>query len=156
MRLEQSDDVLLIETIVNTPEIAHFVLEDNDLIFQYSPNAIYLIVRDDHEFVAGVFILKRLFRNTVEIHTCLFRAFNGKREAAFLIYGWLIDNGINTLTTMVPNTYRHVKAFCQSVGMHKSGEIPAAFEKSGTLQTCTMYAITQDEMKEVLRCQPPQ
>lgn len=145
----------LVELTVNDPWIASFVLED-DQVYAHNSSVVALGVFDEHNQYQGCFLLVNKFKRVMEIHTCLMKDFTEKKRAAYLVYEWLIKNTeTNTLTTMVPSIYKHVRRFCLSVGMVDGGEIPAAFLKNGKLESVKVYSITRMEMENAL-CQQRQ
>lgn len=150
IHLELCEDSQLIEAIVNHIDIAPYVLEDNTS-FMFSKNTIALLIKD-YDKIMGCFILRPVFSLVLEVHTCMFKTFAHKKRAALELYNWVIDSDIETLTTMVPENYLNVRAFCRSVGMRDTGIIPNAFKKDGILQSCKTYAITREQIKEVI-CQ---
>ena len=135
-----------INTIVNSSDIAPFVLEGEAFSAPDSPSVKYIAVYNNSALV-GVFVLVQKYKFAWEIHTCLTAQCRG-RDALLagkltleLIFGTL---AISCLIANVPVCLRNAVWYCKRMGFKLVGVMPGCFYYA-CMQDCAIYTLTKEE-----------
>ena len=137
-----------ITAIVNSPDIAPFVLEGEAFSAPTSSAFIKYIGVYKSNNLVGVYIFNRRLKHMWEVHTCLTSACRGKsaliagKLAMALLFSAL---DITCLTTFVPAPFLHVQAYTTRMGFTLTGVLPNCFYYKGVVD-CYLYAITKEEV----------
>lgn len=146
MKLAETNDAALIESIICAPDIAPFVLEDGQA-FSYVEGPIYLTNGAD-----VLFVLMQRFSKVVEVHTCIRSHVKRKIEYAYDVLEWVRNSQFDKMQTQVPEHLLHVRAFVNQVGFTHEGIQRKAFVNGGIARDLHLYGMTRQEI-EVKLCQ---
>jgi len=153
LSLAWTEDYEAIDAVVNSPEVASFVLETDTAFHSVASDYIkYLGVYKDYTLV-GVYLFIRRLEKMWEVHTCMTMACRGKsafKIAKLALREFFVVTGAECLTSFVPDEYEHVKFYARAAGLEYRGTIPNAFKHSNAYLAIDFYSIT----KEVALCQP--
>lgn len=139
-------DHAAINTIVNSSDIAPFVLEGEAFSAPDSHSVKYIAVYNNSVLV-GVFVLVQKYKFAWEIHTCLTAECRGKdallagKLTLDQIFGTL---AISCLIANVPACLRNAIWYCKRMGFKLVGVMPHCFSCAG-MQDCAVYALTREE-----------
>lgn len=147
LSLAWTEDYEAIDKVVNSREVAPYVLETDTAFHSLASDSIkYLGVYKDSALVGVYLFIKRL-EKTWEVHTCLTLACRGK--AAFKIAKVALQEFFATvdaecLTTFIPVEYEHVKFYARASGLVYCGTIPNAFKHADKYLAIDFYAVTKE------------
>lgn len=141
-----SYDRAAVTAIVNSSDIAPYVLEGEAFSAPDSPSVKYITVHSNSDLV-GVFVLVQKYKFAWEIHTCLTAQCRG-RDALLagkltleLVFGTL---AISCLIANVPVCLRNAVWYCKRMGFKSVGVMPHCFY-CACIQDCVIYTLTKEE-----------
>ena len=141
-----SYDRAAVAAIVNSSDVAPYVLEGEAFSAPDSPSVKYIAVYNNSVLV-GVFVLVQKYKFAWEIHTCLTAQCRG-RDALLagkltleLIFGTL---AISCLIANVPVYLHHAMWYSKRMGFKLVGVLPRCFY-SDVIQDSAILALTREE-----------
>ena len=148
LRVAWLTDLAAVSSIVNSAEIAPFVLEGEPFSAPpVSSHLKYLGVFAGDDLV-GVYLFIRRLKYMWEVHTCLTSACRGRlaiQAGRLAMHKLFAEVDLECLTTFVPDAYLHVQAYTRRMGFTLLGIMPQCFYHDG-LCDCFFYAITREEV----------
>lgn len=154
--LRWTDDLELVKSIIEQPEVLNYVMEDGeDIVLPKSSASIKYALVTLADKPVGVFMFIKRLKLMWEVHTCLTLACRGRPAllAARAVIAMLFkDTDAECLTTFVPETYLHVRSFTTAVGLEPDGYVPNSFYRNGILQGLYSY----HKLRGDSTCQQPQ
>lgn len=151
IKLKESSDIALIESVIKDPEIFARISEDGVSIEDYEipENVTYLLILKDTEII-GTWCIYPTNKTTLNIHCNILESHrhHGK-EAGKLILEWFVDRtSINyqKLNAEIPLIYPEVYHYTKKFGFKDEGINRKSISKQGELVDQWRLGITRDEV----------
>lgn len=150
MKVERTHNMALVAAIMGHPAIWPHIHEDGTL----APEPVdhegfhWMLVTDDDNQPAGVFLVHARSAACFEMHTCLMPRIWGRKAAAAaqLLLAWAFTETVcQKMVTNVPGYNRVALRFAEAGGMQREGINRASFLRDGELIDQVMLGITKQE-----------
>ena len=140
MRIERTQDVALIKSVLTHPSIYPFISDDGSpSAEEFDPSGlaqhpmVYFLAAVTETGVGAVWMLHAINSFTYEVHTCVLPEFRGQTtEAAKAVAVWMFENtNCKKIITHVPSYNRLALKLAERVGMEHEGVNRKSWFKDG-------------------------